>query len=233
MLSWCNSEEAIEQGLQLSWSSNFLSTPAIQPHANGMFPIRYRPDALSAFICVFSPSRDLLQPMSRGCGMGNYYNYWQWNIEGKNNITHVSLVNQKSLTPTLADVGIEMPELCFCFSFSSIKLIALPGKSIPENEHKWCAHERKGNMFSLLSLKAVFDGSTNWLTSDDAIILCSTYRTTETEQLFYSAALGVGILKESYFVINNTYFLKSFPAFSILEGWPPWHWNRLCVSLGN
>lgn len=34
-------------------------------------------------------------------------------------------------------------------------------------------------MFSLLSLKAIFDVSTNWLTPDDAIILYSTYRTTE------------------------------------------------------
>lgn len=55
----------------------------------------------------------------------------------RKNIIYVSLVNQSSLTPTLEDVGAEMPELkCFYFSLSSIKITVLPEQSIPQNEQK-------------------------------------------------------------------------------------------------
>lgn len=47
-------------------------------------------------------------------------------------------------------------------------------------------------MSSLLSLKAIFDVSTNWLTPANVIILYSTYRTTEALQFFYSAAFSMG-----------------------------------------
>lgn len=86
--------------------------------------------------------------MSKSCGMGNYYYYYQLNLKGKNNIIYVSLVNQRSLTPTLADVGAEMPELGFSSVSPALNLLCSQRKANPRmnksdvfiKERATCSH---------------------------------------------------------------------------------------------